>query len=135
MISNCCVVIQRSKANNRRQPVSQTGIRDPNTPENAETVAGGEAISMASKKTKPDLAAGLGVVVFRGPQGAGFYKGGHNDSTGNTWVCVEKKQRCVVILSNRDVVTAIVLRRGSGRGCAGGKLSIMGSVRRCWQRS
>jgi CubicO group peptidase (beta-lactamase class C family) len=49
---------------------------------------------------RPDLAAGLGVVVFRGPQGAGFYKGGHNDSTGNTWVCVEKKQRCVVILSN-----------------------------------
>ena len=48
----------------------------------------------------PDLAAGLGVVVFRGPQGDGFYKGGHNDSTGNTWVCVEKKQRCVVILSN-----------------------------------
>ena len=49
---------------------------------------------------RPDLAAGLGVVVFRGPQGAGFYKGGHNDSTGNTWVCVEKKKRCVVILSN-----------------------------------
>ena len=46
-------------ANNRRQPRYQTGIRDPNTPENAETVAGGEAISMASKKTKPDLAAGL----------------------------------------------------------------------------
>lgn len=49
---------------------------------------------------RPDLAAGLGVVVFKGPQGAGFFKGGHNDSTGNTWVCVEKKQRCVVILAN-----------------------------------
>lgn len=47
-----------------------------------------------------DLAAGLGVVVFEGPQGAGFYKGGHNDSTGNTWVCVERRRACVVILAN-----------------------------------
>lgn len=48
----------------------------------------------------PGLAAGLGVVTFVGPQGRGFFKGGHNDSTGNMWVCVEKRQRCVVILSN-----------------------------------
>ena len=48
----------------------------------------------------PGLAAGLGVVVFNGPQGRGFYKGGHNDSTGNSWVCLERRQRCVVILSN-----------------------------------
>lgn len=47
-----------------------------------------------------DLAAGLGVVAFRGPQGAGFMKGGHNDSTGNTLVCIERRQRCVVILDN-----------------------------------
>lgn len=48
----------------------------------------------------PGLSAGLGVVTFQGPQGPGFYKGGHNDSTGNTWVCVERSKRCVVILSN-----------------------------------
>ncbi len=48
----------------------------------------------------PGLAAGLGVVVFDGPQGRGFYKGGHNDSTGNTWVCVERGKRCLVILAN-----------------------------------
>ena len=48
----------------------------------------------------PGLAAGLGVVTFTGPQGRGFYKGGHNDSTGNTMVCLERRQRCVVILSN-----------------------------------
>lgn len=47
-----------------------------------------------------DLAAGLGVVVFEGSQGRGFYKGGHNDSTGNTWVCIERGRRCVVILAN-----------------------------------
>jgi Beta-lactamase class C and other penicillin binding proteins len=49
---------------------------------------------------RKDLAAGLGVVVFEGPQGPGFYKGGHNDSTGNTWLCVKQRRRCVVILGN-----------------------------------
>ncbi|MCA1933929.1 MAG: beta-lactamase family protein [Asticcacaulis sp.] len=49
---------------------------------------------------RADLYAGLGVVVFDGPQGPGFYKGGHNDITANTWVCIEKSKRCVVILSN-----------------------------------
>jgi CubicO group peptidase (beta-lactamase class C family) len=49
---------------------------------------------------RADLAAGLGVVVFKGPQGDGFYKGGHDDSTGNTWVCVKAPKRCVVILGN-----------------------------------
>jgi len=41
-----------------------------------------------------------GVIVFDGPQGPGFFKGGHNDSTGNTWVCLERRRDCVVILSN-----------------------------------
>jgi len=49
---------------------------------------------------RKDLAAGLGVVVFEGPQGPGFYKGGHNDSTGNTWLCVKQRKRCMVILGN-----------------------------------
>ena len=53
----------------------------------------------ASQRRK-DLAAGLGVVVFDGPQGRGFFKGGHNEITANTWVCVEARRRCVVILSN-----------------------------------
>lgn len=51
-------------------------------------------------RRRADLAAGLGVVVFQGPQGAGFFKGGHNDSTGNTWVCVKASKRCVVVLAN-----------------------------------
>lgn len=46
------------------------------------------------------LAAGLGVIAFQGPQGVGFFKGGHNDSTANMWVCLETTKRCVVILSN-----------------------------------
>jgi CubicO group peptidase (beta-lactamase class C family) len=46
------------------------------------------------------LGTGLGVVTFTGPQGRGFWKGGHNDSTGNIWVCLERGRRCVVLLSN-----------------------------------
>jgi CubicO group peptidase (beta-lactamase class C family) len=49
---------------------------------------------------RKDLFAGLGVVAFDGPQGHGFYKGGHDGQTANTVVCIEAGQRCVVILSN-----------------------------------
>lgn len=52
------------------------------------------------EKQRKDLYAGLGVIVFDGPQGHGFFKGGHNDSTANTMVCLETSQRCVLILSN-----------------------------------
>ena len=55
---------------------------------------------LPADQQRADLYAGLGVVVFDGPQGHGFYKGGHNDMTANTWVCVERSKRCVVILSN-----------------------------------
>jgi hypothetical protein len=49
---------------------------------------------------RADLAAGLGLITFTGPQGPGFEKGGHNDTTGNSWICVERRQSCVVLLSN-----------------------------------
>ncbi|WP_313457324.1 serine hydrolase domain-containing protein [Stenotrophomonas sp.] len=52
------------------------------------------------EQRRRDLAAGLGVVVFDGPQGHGFYKGGHDDAVGNTMACIERRQRCVVILGN-----------------------------------
>ena len=55
---------------------------------------------LPAAERRKGLAAGLGVVTFMGPQGPGFFKGGHNDTTGNTWVCVERRRRCVVILSN-----------------------------------
>ncbi|HEY0197922.1 MAG TPA: hypothetical protein VGC19_05170 [Rhodanobacter sp.] len=48
----------------------------------------------------PGLAAGIGVIAFTGPQGPGWFKGGHNESTGNTLVCLERSERCVLILSN-----------------------------------
>ena len=46
------------------------------------------------------FAAGLGVLAFMGPQGSGFYKGGHDDFTANTMVCVRHGRRCVVLLAN-----------------------------------
>ena len=49
---------------------------------------------------RPDLAAGLGVIAFAGPQGPAFEKGGHNDTTGNSWICIERRRSCVVLLSN-----------------------------------
>jgi CubicO group peptidase (beta-lactamase class C family) len=49
---------------------------------------------------RKDLYSGLGVTVFDGPQGHGFYKGGHDGPTANTLVCIDASQRCVVILSN-----------------------------------
>ncbi|OBU62962.1 serine hydrolase domain-containing protein [Stenotrophomonas maltophilia] len=55
---------------------------------------------LPAAQRRRNLAAGLGVVTFTGPQGAGFYKGGHDDAVGNTLVCVEQGQRCVVILGN-----------------------------------
>ena len=44
--------------------------------------------------------AGLGVIAFTGPQGAGWFKGGHNDSTANMMVCLEAGQHCVVVMAN-----------------------------------
>lgn len=54
-----------------------------------------------------DLSAGLGVETFRGPQGPGFYKGGHNDSTGNMMICVQLRERCLVVLGNDVRVEAL----------------------------
>jgi CubicO group peptidase (beta-lactamase class C family) len=55
---------------------------------------------LPAARQRMDLHAGLGVIVFNGPQGRGFFKGGHDGQTANTMVCVERRQRCVVILSN-----------------------------------
>uniref|UniRef100_B0T656 Beta-lactamase n=1 Tax=Caulobacter sp. (strain K31) TaxID=366602 RepID=B0T656_CAUSK len=49
------------------------------------------------------LAAGIGVVVFDGPQGHAFFKGGHNDITDNMLICVERGQRCILMLTNSGV--------------------------------
>lgn len=47
-----------------------------------------------------DLAAGMGVVTFRDRSGPAWFKGGHNDWTGNMVICLETRRRCVVMLAN-----------------------------------
>jgi CubicO group peptidase (beta-lactamase class C family) len=47
-----------------------------------------------------ELAAGVGLVTFKGPRGLTWFKGGHNDSTGNLVVCLEGERRCEVLLAN-----------------------------------
>lgn len=54
----------------------------------------------APSAAPPATAAALGVIAFAGAQGAGWYKGGHDDITANTLVCIERARRCVVILAN-----------------------------------
>lgn len=46
------------------------------------------------------LAAGLGLVTFQDASGPAWFKGGHNDWTGNMAVCLEAGQRCVVLMAN-----------------------------------
>ena len=119
----------RSEPHDERSKVRAAGSMDTTIEDFAKFAAGlmrGEGLSSASRaemtraqwpittarqfpslapelppaQRRADLAAGLGVIVFHGPQGPAFFKGGHNDSTGNTWVCVERRRSCVVLLSN-----------------------------------
>jgi CubicO group peptidase (beta-lactamase class C family) len=46
------------------------------------------------------LSAGLGLVTFVDSSGPMFFKGGHNDWTGNMAICQETRRRCVVLLAN-----------------------------------
>ena len=46
------------------------------------------------------LAAGLGLVTFRDVTGPAWFKGGHNDWTGNMVICLDRSRRCAVMLSN-----------------------------------
>ncbi len=46
------------------------------------------------------LAAGLGVVRFMDTTGPAWFKGGQDDWTGNMVICLEARQRCVVMLAN-----------------------------------
>jgi hypothetical protein len=59
-----------------------------------------DAMQLPPEERRADVGSGLGVLVFGGPQGPAFSKGGHDDQTGNSWVCVECGKRCIVILAN-----------------------------------
>ena len=57
----------------------------------------GDSLSAASRA---QFAAGLGVVAFKGARGPAWFKGGHNDWTGNIVICQELGRRCLVMLAN-----------------------------------
>lgn len=44
---------------------------------------------VGGNERRRDLYSGLGVILFDGPQGHGFYKGGHDGQTANSMVCIE----------------------------------------------
>lgn len=117
------------EAHDDRSSVSAAGSMDTTISDQARLWAGimrGEGLSAAARSefsrphfpitsasqfptftTKTDartsqiqLAAGFGVVTFRDANGLNFFKGGHNDSTGNMVVCQESRKRCVVLLAN-----------------------------------
>lgn len=52
------------------------------------------------KNREIGLAAGLGLVTFQDAGGPAWFKGGHNDWTGNLVVCLETGKRCAVLLAN-----------------------------------
>ncbi|SEU35701.1 serine hydrolase domain-containing protein [Stigmatella erecta] len=81
-------------------PQAFTGMTSPQLPITTRSQFPTLQDELPPAQRRQDLAAGLGVVVFDGPQGRGFFKGGHNDSTGNTLVCLPRGRRCVLILSN-----------------------------------
>ncbi|MBO6506011.1 MAG: beta-lactamase family protein [Kordiimonadaceae bacterium] len=46
------------------------------------------------------LGAGVGVKVFKGPKGPGFFHGGHNEKTDNLLLCLVETEECVIFLMN-----------------------------------
>lgn len=52
------------------------------------------------KNNEITLAAGLGLVTFQDTSGPAWFKGGHNDTTGNMVIGLENEKRCVVMLAN-----------------------------------
>ena len=82
------------------RPTSRAEMLRPQLPIKTAAQFPNFAAAAAPDKQWRSLSAGLGVIMFDGPQGRGFFKGGHNDSTANIWVCLERGRRCVVILAN-----------------------------------
>ena len=58
------------------------------------------APELPTSRQRKDLHAGLGVIVFDGPRGRGFFKGGHDGQTANMLVCLERSKDCVLLMSN-----------------------------------
>ena len=86
------------------QELDQSGVVSEGGTRRPVSLRAGKSDSWAEllpgEKRRAAHGKGRSVVVFDGPQGHGFYKGGHDGQTANTMVCIDATQRCVVILSN-----------------------------------
>ena len=69
------------------------------------------------------LSAGLGCVLFRGPFGPVFYKGGHNEWTDNIALGIPAKKRGLLLMSNsilaETIYPALVTFLWARSGCLG----------------
>ena len=69
------------------------------------------------------LSAGLGCVLFRGPFGPVFYKGGHNEWTDNIALGILAKKRRLLLMSNsilaETIYPALVTFLWARSGCPG----------------
>jgi CubicO group peptidase (beta-lactamase class C family) len=126
----------KSEAHDRRDNVRAAGSMDSTIADQAKlwaAVVRGEGLSVHARKelsrpqlpitaahqfptltteVNPDnariaLAAGLGVVTYYDAGGPTWFKGGHNDVTGNMVICQETRLRCVVLMAN-DVRAEII---------------------------
>lgn len=82
------------------QPSSRAEMLRPQLPITTATQFPTLQAELPPARRHPALSAALGAIRFSGSQGAGFFKGGHNDTTGNMLVCLEQGRRCVILLAN-----------------------------------
>ena len=54
-------------------------------------------------RNRAQLQAALGWLAFDGPLGPGVYKGGHDEQTDNSLVCLKRSRSCLLILTNSGV--------------------------------
>ncbi len=58
------------------------------------------AVTVRPANSEIGLSSGLGAILFRSPYGDAFFKGGHDDHTGNQAVCVVPKKSGILLISN-----------------------------------
>jgi CubicO group peptidase (beta-lactamase class C family) len=66
-----------------------------------------EAAENPAADARIGLSAGLGCVLFRGPVGPVFYKGGHNEWTDNLALGIPAKKRGLLLMSNSILAETI----------------------------
>jgi CubicO group peptidase (beta-lactamase class C family) len=82
------------------EPATRTEMLRPQLPIRSPAQFPTLSEAVAPQLAPYQLSAALSVVTFRSKDGLAFFKGGHNEWTGNITICVMKTKRCVIYLSN-----------------------------------